>query len=129
VGGEQHQRRAALGRLGETGDRIREPRPLMYAADAQPTAHAGVRVRHHDRPALVPGRYEFGPAGHQGVADREVAAADQPEDVTHAEASERLADRLGDEHAGHQRWTRANTRAGLPEPPTIGSGATTMTAP
>src|SRR5690606_12632023 len=81
---------------------------------------------------LVPGGDEPRAGRDQRVGDVEVAAADHPEDGAGAEAREGLAHGLRDARrpagAAH-RSTRASTRAGLPEPPTIGSGEATRTAP
>src|SRR5215469_13772545 len=65
--------------------------------------------------------------GDQRVRQVEVAAADDAEDSVGAEAGQFPGDRLGDFHAS--RSARASTRAGLPDPPTIGSGPATSTAP
>ena len=80
VGGEHQQRRAALGRLGQPGDRVREPGSLVHAAGGDPPAHAPVAVGHADRAALVARAVEPRAAVAQRVRERQVAAAEQPED-------------------------------------------------
>ncbi len=65
------------------------------------------------------------PRPDHGVRQVEVAGADDTEDLGHAEVRERSPDGVVDLH----RSTRASTRAGLPEPATMGSGAAMRTAP
>ena len=104
VGREHDQRRAALGRLGQAGHRVGQPRPLMDAARGEPPAHAPVAVGHADRAALVARRVEARAGVAHRVGDGEVAAAHEPEHGVHAQAGQRAADRLSDEHrAGDRR--------------------------
>src|SRR6185437_14879882 len=62
-----------------------------------------------------------------GVGDVKVSAADHPEQRVRAQAGQGRGNRLGDPHQG--RSTRARARHGLPEPPLIGSGPASTTAP
>ena len=125
LGGQHQQRRAALGGLGDAGQRVGQAGPLVHRQHADAAGGTGEGVGHRRRAALVPGRDEPRAAGDERVGDVEVAAADDAEHRADAEPGERGADRLGDD----QRSTRARTRAGLPEPPTIGSGEAITTAP
>ena len=133
VGGEHQQRRAALGRLGDAGHRVGQPAALVHRQHADPAAHPGVGVGHRRRAALVPGGDERDAARAQRVGDVEVAAADHTERVADAELGERPADQLGDVSGAspgiEPSPTSASTRAGLPDPPTIGSGPAITTAP
>ena len=100
VGGEEQHRRAALGRLGQPGDRVREARSLVDAAGGEPPAHARVAVGRADRAALVAGGDEARAGVAHRVGDRQVAAAEQPEDGVDAVCRQRPPDRLGDQHGG-----------------------------
>ena len=53
-GGQHHQRRAALGRLGDAGQRVGQARALVHGEHADRAADPGVGVGHGRRAALVP---------------------------------------------------------------------------
>src|SRR5690606_18402456 len=114
-----------LRRLGDAGDGVGEPAALVHRQHADAAAGAGVGVGHGGGPALVPRRDVGHPGRAQRVRHVEVAAAHHPERVARAQLGDGPPDELGDPH----RSTSASTRAGLPEPPTIGSGPATTTAP
>ena len=125
VSRQQKQGCPALGRLGQAGHGVGQAWTLVCGADAEPPGYARVRVRHCDRGRLVTGSEEARPSRDESIGDLEVAAAKEPEGVPHTQLGQRLADRLGDSHG----LTRASTRAGLPDPRTMGSGATMRTMP
>src|SRR5690606_34990347 len=85
-----------------------------------------VGVGHGRGTALVRGRDEPCAGVDERVGDVEVARVDHTETGAHPARDEPATDRLRD---AHQRSTSASTRAGLPDPPTIGSGAAMTTAP
>src|ERR1700722_4384457 len=99
----------------------------MQGHEPWPAGDPGPRVSHARSAALMPCGHEPRAMRDQGVGDMEVAAADDAKDSVGAEARQRLGDGVGDTH--QDRSTRASTRAGLPDPPTIGSGPATTTAP
>ena len=123
---EHEQRRPALGRLGQPGDRVRQARALVHAARGEPAAHARVPVGHADRAALVAGGVERHAGVAQRVGERQVAAAEQAEDGVDAERGQRPADRLRDLHVPSEpsagRAAR-RPRRGSPR----GSGSTSRT--
>ena len=125
-GGQDQQRSPALGRLGDAGQRVGQARALVHRQYAELAGHARVGVGHHGGTALVPRGDEAGAARGQRVRDVEVAAADHAEHGPDTRLRQRGADRAGDR--GHFS-TSASTRAGEPEPVTIGSGAAITTAP
>ncbi len=96
LAGQHEQWRAALGRLGEAGDRVRKPGPLVDAADPDPAADAGVSVGHAHRAALVAGGVKARATAAQSVRDDEVAAAEHAERVLDPERADRGADDVGD---------------------------------
>ena len=112
---QQEQRRAALGGLGQTGQRVGDARALMHRDHADPAGQACVRVRGRDRTGFVSRRHEPGTSLDQRVGDMEVAAADDAERVLDTEAAEHRAGERGGIHgaAGH-RITVRQVRA--PEP-------------
>ena len=123
LGREHDQRRATLGRLGEAGHRVGQPRPLMDAARGEPPAHPPVAVGHADRAALVARRIEARAGVAHRVGDGEVAAAHEPEHGVHAQAGQRTADRLSDQHragdrrgASRPRCNQIRRAAGRPTP-------------
>ena len=89
-------------------------------------AHAGVGIGHRRRPVLVASGDEAGAPVDQGVRDVEVAGPDDAEHLADAELSQRPPDDGGRKR---HRSTNASTRAGLPEPDTMGSGPAMRTAP
>ena len=125
LGGEHEHRGAALGRFGDAGHGVGQAATLVDRQHAELAAGARVSVRHGGRAALVPGRDIPGAARDHRIGDVEVAAADHTEDVVGPQTGQGAPHRLRDRH----RSTRASTRVGLPEPPTIGSGAASSTAP
>src|SRR5262245_36267984 len=127
VGRQYHERGPALGSLGDGGDRVCEARALVHGHDSWPPGDPGPAVGHARGTALVPCRDEPGATGDQRVRDMKVAAADYPEDSVGAEVGKDGRDRVADEHQACS--TRASTREGLPEPPTIGSGPAMTTEP
>src|SRR5690606_36258699 len=129
LAGEHDERGAALGGLGDAGDRVGQAGALVDGEDRHLAGHPGVGAGHGGRAALVAGRDEAHALAHQGVGDVEVAAADHAERGPDARRGEHPADDLGDDHFGCPRSTRASTRTGLPEPPTMGSGGATTSAP
>ena len=129
----QHQdRRTALGRLRQAGHRVGEARSLVDTAHAHLAADLCIRVRHRDGRALVPCRDEQRTARDQRVGGHEISAADQSERSAHPTLRQRPSNSFGDQHGGRdpaQCCTSASTRAGLPEPRTIGNGAVTSSVP
>ena len=103
LAGQQQQRGAGLGRLGEARHRVGEAGSLMDAADADAPAHARVAVRHADRPALVAGVVERRARRVQGLGGDEVPAAQHSERVADAERRQRAADDLGGGQRLHRR--------------------------
>ena len=120
---EHEQRRPALRRLGQSGQRIGEARALVDAADADTAAHARVAVGHRDRAALVAGVVEGRARGVQRLRGDEVPAAQDAERVAHSERGERPphgrrgihARRLPWRH-GHHRSPREARPLGSPRP-------------
>src|SRR3984957_18215043 len=99
----------------------------MQGHEPWPAGDPGPRVSHARSAALMPCGHEPRAMRDQGVGDMEVAAADDAKDSVGAEARQRLRDGVCDTH--QDRSTGASTRAGLPDPPTIGSGPANTTAP
>ena len=99
----------------------------MHAQHARPAGEPRPCIGHGRRPALVPGGDVSGAVRDQRVGHVKVAAADDAEHGVGAEVGERPRDGVGDEH--QDRSTSASTRAGLPDPPTMGSGPAISTAP
>src|SRR5207244_2477706 len=115
VAGQYQQGSAALGCFCEASDGVGQSRALVDATNTEPTAYPRVRVGHCDRAALVSGRNERRPRGHQGVGDHEVAAPDQTEDIAYAKAREHRADGLGyrrQRGASRRVWTRTRLTPG-----------------
>ncbi len=125
LGGKHQQRGAALGGLGDAGERVRQPAALVYRNQAEPAADPCVRVGHRRRTRLVPGRDEPCSAGDEGVRDVEVAAADDTERRVGAEAGQRPPDGLRDCHCACQ--ITATLPVGWPRKPGK-SGAAAATA-
>ncbi len=71
VRGEHEQRRAALGRLGDAGQRVGQPRALVHGEDAHPAGPAGPGIGHARGTAFVPGGDEPGAARDQARWSRE----------------------------------------------------------
>ena len=92
----------------------------MQGQHADPAAGAGVRIGHGRGAALVTGGQERYAGRDQSVRDGEVATADDTERLSGTQVGDSLTDRLRDPH--QRRSTKARTRAGLPVPPTMGSG-------
>ena len=111
VRGQRQQRRAALRRLGDPGERVGEAAALMQGEHRHRSGRAGVRVGHHRRPGLVARRDERHPAAAERVGHVEVAAAHHPERVPDAEPGQHLADDVGNRgHGGeHARRYRGAT--------------------
>ena len=126
LGGEHEHRRAALGRLGDPRHGVGEAASLVDRQCGDGVAHPRVGIGHRRRAALVAGGDEPAAGAHEGVGDVEVARPDDAEGLLHAEAGEGAPDGVVDPR---HRSTRARTRAGLPDPATIGSGAATIAAP
>ncbi len=125
--GRQHeQRRTALGRLGDAGHGVRQAGALMNAQRGHGSAHPGVRVCHGRRAALMARGHEPRTRRDHGIGEMEVARTDHAEDLTDPGRVQGPPDGLGDLH---ERSTRASTRAGDPDPVTIGSGPATTTQP
>ena len=111
------------------------PGPWWTLQTGEPPAHARVAVGHADRAALVAGGDEARAGVAQRVGDRQVAAAEQPEDGVDAEGGQRPADRLGDQHrrqrsawdvtrdAIRSRPAAARTRRSPRRPPRAARGA------
>ena len=100
VGRQHQQRRAALGRLGDAGERVGQARPLMDRHQADPAGRPRPAVGHAGGAALVAGGDEPGAPGDQGVGHVEVAAAHHAEHRVGAEAGEHRPGRLADQHRG-----------------------------
>ena len=98
VRGEHHQRRPALGRLGDAGDRVGQPGTLVHAEQAGPSRGPGPPVGHAGRAALMPGGDVPGSLADQGVGEVEVAAADHAEHGVRAQPGQRRGDSIGDPH-------------------------------
>ncbi len=84
VGGEHDHRRAALGGLGDPGDRVGQPTTLMSRQHPRQRREPAVAVGHRRRATLVPGRDERHAVGAQRVRDGEVATPDDTEGVPDA---------------------------------------------
>ena len=125
LGGEHEQRGAALRGLGDAGHGVGQPAALVHRQHRGAAGRPRPRVGHRRGAALVPGRDERDTGGTQRVRDVEVAAAHDAERVPDAEPGQCRADELRDGHLS----TSASTRAGLPDPETIGSGPAITTAP
>src|SRR5690606_14398654 len=121
-----HQRGAALGGLGDAGQGVRHARPLVHRHHAHLARDPRVRVGHGGGPGLVRAAHEPGAGGDQRVGEVEVTRTHQTKGGPHPAGGQGAPDRLRDQH---QRSTSARTGVGLPEPPTIGSGAAITTAP
>src|SRR5581483_3523926 len=79
--GQDEDRGAALGGLGQAGHRVGEPGALVHAADADTPGHASVAVGHADGAALMASLVEAGPALTEPVGDDQVAAAEHAEGI------------------------------------------------
>ena len=99
------------------------PQPWCTVTAADPARSSGRTRRPSSprRPRAARRRSARRPAT-IAFGDVEVARPDDAEDVVDADADQRAADGLGDVHGRRQRSTSASTRAGAPEPSTIGSG-------
>ena len=106
LAGQDEERRAALGRLGQPGHRVGQPRTLVHADHAHASRHPRVAVGGGDRPGFQTRVVQGGAAGDERLGDDHVARAQQPEDVAHALRGQRLAD-----HVGH-RARRGGPRRG-----------------
>ena len=80
---EHDQRRAALGRLGQAGQRVRQPRPLVDAARARarPLTRA-LAVGHADRAALVAGGVKRAPASRSALVTARLPLPMSPNTVS-----------------------------------------------
>ena len=105
VAGQHQQRRAALGGLGDAGQRVGQPRPRVHAAEGQLLRRLGVGVGHAGGVALVAGRDQLHAVLDQGVRDLEVGGAEQAEAAARAVAGEVAGQHRGNGgfllHAGH----------------------------
>ena len=79
VSGQHQQRRPALGRLADAGQRVGEPGPGMHADQRQLLGRLGVGVRHARGVAFVARGDELDAGLHQRVRDLEVGGAEQAE--------------------------------------------------
>ena len=96
LAGEYEHRGPALGSLGETGHRVRQPWALVHAADADRAGDAGVPVGHAERAAFVAGVVEPGAVPDERVGHDQVAAAEDAERVLDSLRGDRSADHVGD---------------------------------
>ena len=101
VAGQHQQRRAALGGLGDAGERIGEPRPRMHAAEGELLRRLGVGVGHAGGVALVPRRDQLHAVLNQGVRDLEVGGAEQAEAAARA-----VRCQVAGEDSGNSRRSR-----------------------
>ena len=103
------------------------PGSLVHAAGGELPAHARVAVGHADRAALVARGDEPRAGVAQRVRERQVAAAEQPEDGVDPVGGQRPPDRLGDQHglAVSERrvgTARRRSRRGSRRPPRSSRG-------
>ena len=98
---QHQQRRPALGRLGDAGERVGQARPLMDRHQADPAGRPRPAVGHAGGAAFVAGGDEPGAPGDQGVGHVEVAAAHHAEHRVGAEAGEHRPGRLAHQHRGN----------------------------
>ena len=92
VPGQHQQRRPALRRLADAGQRIGEPRPRMHADQGELLGGFGIGVRHARRVAFVARRDELDAGFHEGVRNLEVGRAEQAEAAARAVVGEVLGE-------------------------------------
>jgi hypothetical protein len=81
--------------LVQGGERVRNPRSLVYGADPQLATNAGVAVRHGDGTLLVArGMVRDATVSRHVIYQTEVSAADQPEGRIDPEPIQGLGDRF-----------------------------------
>ena len=103
---QHHERRPRPHRLGERGERVGEPGPLVNGRHAHRPGDARVPVGHRHRAGLVAGAVVGDAGRHQGVRELKVPTADEAERVSCPERRGGPGDGLRDRRHAAWRVTR-----------------------